>query len=151
MADTARCKAAKRFFTLCASLEQQRRNNLRHTRKEVRQRICRQAGHGNEERETKQRREVVKKAISKARKRVRFELQTEPGSQVCVAGTFNNWDPMVNPMKDNPDRGHCAATLLLPPGRHEYKFVVNGEWIADPNCPEWVPNEQGSLNSVITV
>ena len=86
-----------------------------------------------------------------AGKRVRFELSAAPGSRVFVAGTFNNWNPTANQLKDNPGSGHCKTTLVLPPGRHEYKFVVNGEWRVDPNCAESAPNDQGSLNSVITV
>jgi hypothetical protein len=33
-------------------------------------------------------------------KKVLFELPAEPGSQVFVAGTFNNWNPTANPLKD---------------------------------------------------
>lgn len=86
-----------------------------------------------------------------AGKKVQFELAVEPGSQVFVAGTFNNWNPTANPLKDNPGSGHCKAVIALPPGRHEYKFVVNGEWRVDPNCSESVPSDCGALNSVLTV
>ena len=68
-----------------------------------------------------------------------------------VAGTVNNWNPTANPLQDNPGSGHCKATLRLPLGRHEYKFVVNDEWRVDPYCPEWAPNDNGSLNSVLHV
>ena len=84
-------------------------------------------------------------------RRVQFELSVQPGSQVFVAGTFNNWNPTANPLKDNPGSGHCKATLSLPAGRHEYKFVVNGVWIIDSNSTDWVPNGYGSLNSVLHV
>ena len=84
-------------------------------------------------------------------RRVQFELSVQPGSQVFVAGTFNHWNPTANPLKDNPGSGHCKATLSLPAGRHEYKFVVNGIWIIDSHCSDWTPNEHGTLNSVITV
>jgi 1,4-alpha-glucan branching enzyme len=90
----------------------------------------------------------MKKTVGR---KVSFQVTAEPGSEVFVAGTFNNWDPRQHRMKDNPGSGHCKTTLVLPPGRHEYKFVVNGEWRVDPDCPEWAPNDQGSLNSVITV
>ena len=43
------------------------------------------------------------------------------------------------------------TTLHLPPGRYEYKFLINGTWCADPECTEWVRNHVGSLNSVIRV
>ena len=93
----------------------------------------------------------MKKSTGSKGKKVDFEVTAEPGSEVFVAGTFNNWDTKQHRMSDNPGSGHCKITLVLPPGRHEYKFVVNGEWRADPNCAESVLNDQGSLNSVITV
>jgi len=86
-----------------------------------------------------------------AGKKVSFQVTVEPGSEVFVAGSFNNWDPTQHRMRDNPGSGHCKASLLLPPGRHEYKFVVNGQWRIDSDCVEWAPNDQGSLNSVISV
>ena len=86
-----------------------------------------------------------------ARKRVRFALSAEPGSQVFVAGTFNNWNAIANPLKDNPDSGHFKAALRVPPGKHEYRFVVNGVWAMDPTCADWAPNGYGSLNSVLHV
>ena len=92
----------------------------------------------------------MKKSGSKGKK-VDFQVTVEPGNEVFLAGTFNNWDPKQHRMNDNPGSGHCKATLVLPPGRHEYKFVVNGEWRVDPDCPESVPNDQGSMNSVIVV
>lgn len=86
-----------------------------------------------------------------AKRKVQFNLTVEPGKQVFVAGTFNNWDPTANSMKDNPGSGHCKATVSVPKGNHEYKFIVDGVWIMDPTCPEWVPNGCGSLNSVLHV
>mgnify|MGYP001160719151 CR=1 FL=1 len=83
------------------------------------------------------------------KKRVKFEMKAEPGSEVFVAGTFNSWDPKKNPM--TAKKGVYSASLLLPKGRHEYKFVINGVWCVDPQCTEWAPNGHGSLNSVITV
>lgn len=91
------------------------------------------------------------KLLSAGTKEVQFELTVEPGSQVFVTGTFNNWSLTANPLKDNPGSGHCKATLDIPPGTHEYKFIVNGTWIIDPACEEWVPNAYGSLNSVLHV
>ena len=47
--------------------------------------------------------------------------------------------------------GRWETKLALPPGRYEYKFVVDGEWIADPEARFFVQNEHGSRNSVIEV
>jgi 1,4-alpha-glucan branching enzyme len=92
---------------------------------------------------------IVKKKTSL--KKIEFQVGAAAGSKVSVAGTFNNWDPDKNPMKDNPDSGHYKTVVALAPGRYEYKFVVNGEWRVDPNCSEWAPNSHGSLNSVLSV
>jgi 1,4-alpha-glucan branching enzyme len=86
-----------------------------------------------------------------ATRKVEFALNAEPGSQVFLAGTFNNWNPTATALADNPDSGHFKTTVAVPKGRHEYKFVVNGVWCVDPNCPDWAPNGHGSLNSVIEV
>ena len=86
-----------------------------------------------------------------AMKKVEFQLAVEPGSQVFVTGSFNNWNPTANPMKDNSGSGHCKAIVQVSSGTHEYKFVVNGVWTADPKCTEWVQNDCGSLNSVLHV
>ena len=83
--------------------------------------------------------------------KVRFELAAEPGSQVAVAGTFNNWSLTATPMKDSPGSGIFKAALRVPAGTHEYKFVVNGVWLTDPRCPEWATSGFGSLNSVVHV
>ena len=86
-----------------------------------------------------------------ALQQIEFQLKAPPGSKVSVAGTFNNWDAGKNPMRDNPDSGHYKTRIALSPGKHEYKFVVNGEWFVDPNCAERVPNGHGSFNSAICV
>lgn len=88
-------------------------------------------------------------AMKRGRRRVRFELVGEGGSEVYVAGTFNGWDPTKNRMKVKA--GVYETSILLAPGRYEYKFVVDGVWCVDPRCSDWVPNEMGSLNSVLVV
>ena len=85
------------------------------------------------------------------KKRVKFQLKSESGKEVYAAGTFNDWDPKKNQLKETGKSGIYSATISLAKGRYEYKFIVNDVWCVDPECPEWVPNNHGSLNSVITV
>ncbi len=80
--------------------------------------------------------------------RVTFSVRAEAGSKVFVAGSFNNWNPTAKEMADKKGDGVYAVTLSLPPGVHQYKFVVDGTWCADPECADWVQNEHGTLNSV---
>ena len=93
---------------------------------------------------------VMKKLVLR-KKKVIFQVRAKPGSEVFVAGSFNNWNASQNPMRDNPHSGVFKVALTLPPGRHEYKFVIDGEWCVDPDCAESVSNGHGSLNSVISI
>ena len=81
---------------------------------------------------------------------VRLEVFQPGASDVCVAGSFNEWQPHATPMVPLGD-GKWAKELTLPDGRYEYKFVVDGAWLPDPNAKECVPNPVGTANSVITV
>ena len=92
-----------------------------------------------------------KKHASAGKKRVTFSIQSEPGRKVAVAGSFNNWDIEANLLKDKTGAGAYAAILLLTPGLHEYKFVIDGAWCVDPGCPQWIQNDQGTLNSLLRV
>ena len=79
-----------------------------------------------------------------------FNFRAPPGVEVCVAGTFNNWDPTSIRLRGN-SKGTYTATVLLPPGQYEHKFIVNGDWRNDPECSEQVPNAFGTTNSVLVV
>ncbi|MEO5368276.1 MAG: hypothetical protein H7831_18355 [Magnetococcus sp. WYHC-3] len=79
-----------------------------------------------------------------------FKFNAPSGAEVYVAGTFNNWNATTIHLGDN-HKGTYTATVLLPPGRHEYKFIVNGEWHNGPDCQAQVPNVFGTTNSVLFV
>ncbi len=80
----------------------------------------------------------------------RFELVRPEARAVFLAGSFNDWHPNTFPMIAG-DGGKWVKELALPPGRHEYLFVVDGVWVADPAASESVPNPHGGVNSVIVV
>ena len=84
------------------------------------------------------------------KKLVKFVFKGDPKQEVYVAGTFNDWNPVQLKLKEN-DGGVYHATLNLSHGKHEYKFIVNGDWHADANCPECTPNGHGTINSVVAV
>ncbi len=90
---------------------------------------------------------VAKKPASKAQ-RVVFSVRAEVGSKVFLAGSFNNWDPTAKAMIDKSNDGLYSVTLTLEPGIHQYKFVIDGTWCADPECADWIQNDHGTLNSV---
>jgi len=82
--------------------------------------------------------------------RVHLELVHPAAKTVCIASTFNNWHPAATEMV-NLGNGRWAKELTLPPGAYEYRIVVDGEWIADPQAKETAPNPFGGVNSVLKV
>jgi 1,4-alpha-glucan branching enzyme len=81
---------------------------------------------------------------------VSLELVRPGAKQVCVAGSFNGWKPERSPLVPLGD-GRFAADLTVDPGRYEYLFVVDGQWVPDPKATETVQNPFGGKNSVLTV
>jgi len=80
--------------------------------------------------------------------KVEFTYAAPQAYSVELAGTFNDWDPSKSPMRQGRD-GIWRIKASLPSGRHEYRFVVDGQWVSDPNAVESVLNPYGSENSVI--
>ena len=78
-----------------------------------------------------------------------FTLKGYPDAKsVTVAGTFNNWSMASNPLAHQGDK--WAATIEAEPGRHLYKFIVDGQWMTDPDNPETALDGQYK-NSVRTI
>jgi len=69
-------------------------------------------------------------------------------TNICIAGTFNNWSEKGFPMRKN-ENGQWAIKLHVPAGKSAYKFVVDGQWIIDPKNLYWEQNEVGSNNSFL--
>jgi len=69
--------------------------------------------------------------------------------EVILAGSFNDWDEHTTLILKTPDGWELKADL--PPGRYEYKFIVDGQWMHDPNSKENIVNEHGTLNSVLRI
>jgi 1,4-alpha-glucan branching enzyme len=81
---------------------------------------------------------------------VRIEFINATASTISIAGTFNDWRPGVTPMVSLGD-GHWFKELALKPGVYEYRLVVDGQWMPDPQASSAVPNPFGGSNSLLTV
>ncbi len=81
---------------------------------------------------------------------VKFELYQRNARAVFLAGTFNNWNPQGIPLKTS-GKGKWEVTLSLPPGKYEYRFIVDGKWIEDPLAKESVANPFEGSNSILVV
>jgi hypothetical protein len=81
---------------------------------------------------------------------ISLELVQPGAKHVCVAGSFNEWKPEQTPLVQMGN-GRWVGDLDVKPGRHEYLFVVDGQWLLDPNAKESVQNPFGGRNSILTV
>jgi chromosome partitioning protein len=80
-----------------------------------------------------------------------FSVRFERARRVQIAGDFNNWSPMSTPMMTNGQPGVFKMSLPLKPGRYRYRFVVDGNWVTDPNNQYVEANQFGELNNVVEV
>ena len=69
---------------------------------------------------------------------------------VAVAGSFNAWKPETAPMV-SLGNGRWVKELSVGPGRYEYMFVADGQWLPDPGAKEHVENPYGGKNSVLVI
>lgn len=90
-------------------------------------------------------------------KPVEFSCHAPEAKAVFVAGTFNDWRPEATPLRRQSD-GHWRITLPLPPGHHEFKFIVDGQWCCEPGTtdefrddPNSCANSFGTMNRVLAV
>jgi 1,4-alpha-glucan branching enzyme len=81
---------------------------------------------------------------------VHFTFLDPEATLVFLAGTFNDWHPSATPMIATGD-GRWVKTLELEPGMHEYLFVVDGRWMADPGSAVTVSNPFGGINCCVNV
>lgn len=84
-----------------------------------------------------------------SKKRVAFSLRTE-ASSVLLAGDFTEWEAAALPLVKQKN-GTWKVTASLAPGRYEYRFIVDGNWVDDPACTERVSNCFGVENCVRVV
>ena len=84
------------------------------------------------------------------RRRIEFSIEIADAKQVILMGDFNRWDPKTHPMRKD-ENGIWRKTVMIFPGRYEYRFWVDGEWHNDPHNQKRCPNCFGSENNVIEV
>ncbi|MEO5944801.1 MAG: hypothetical protein ABIP30_02595 [Ferruginibacter sp.] len=66
--------------------------------------------------------------------------------QVKLAGSFTNWEGNAIPMF-NSDSG-WVVSIKLSPGKYSYKFIIDGNWITDPENKTAENDGEGNTNSV---
>jgi len=80
---------------------------------------------------------------------VRLRLEAKGAKRVAVAGSFNQWSTDQTWLEPSGAGGIFVGTLALPPGEHEYMFVVDGQWVTDPAADERRPDGFGRQNALL--
>jgi hypothetical protein len=80
---------------------------------------------------------------------VRLRLQAKGARRVAVAGSFNEWSADRTWLAPASEADVFVVTLALPPGTHEYMFVVDGRWMTDPAAEERRPDGFGRQNALL--
>ncbi|MEM6720850.1 MAG: glycogen-binding domain-containing protein [Bacteroidota bacterium] len=68
---------------------------------------------------------------------------------VMLAGSFNDWSK--DGFKMSKTEEGWEISILLSSGKHQYKFIVDQDWILDPNNPIKEYDYKGNVNSVCMV
>jgi 1,4-alpha-glucan branching enzyme len=79
---------------------------------------------------------------------VRFTLApTGETRKAFVAGDFTGWAPLAMRKRS----GVFGVTVSLPSGRYQYKFILDGLWVKDPDNSDWAASDMGTINSLAVV
>jgi chromosome partitioning protein len=81
---------------------------------------------------------------------VRFVLDAPQATDVRVTGSFTGWSYEGVPL-DRGEDGSWSRVIEIPSGSYEYRFILDGVWVKDPNNLESTLNEFGQENSVVVV
>ncbi|MDZ4805095.1 MAG: isoamylase early set domain-containing protein [Candidatus Eisenbacteria bacterium] len=78
-----------------------------------------------------------------------FMIEAPTAQRVCLVGDFNDWTVCEVPLVRNEAEGTWSIQMNLPPGRHEYMFVVDEGWVTDPAAELHTDDGFGNRNAVI--
>jgi carboxypeptidase Q len=78
-----------------------------------------------------------------------FELNGfSNATEVNLVGDFNNWNMFGTPLKKTRTGWECK--IDLPKGTYLYKYIIDGNWTADPSTPEENLKKDGKGHAGLT-
>ncbi|MBU0571627.1 MAG: AAA family ATPase [Candidatus Omnitrophica bacterium] len=80
-----------------------------------------------------------------------FVLRAPKADQVYVLGDFNGWKKTETNRLMQYDDGKWSIHLNLKKGKYRYKYMVDGQWMHDPDNVEVEANIFGSIDSIISI
>ncbi len=80
-----------------------------------------------------------------------FGLKAPDASGVFLVGDFNNWTLSDENKLMSSGKGFWQKRVVLPTGRHRYRFVIDGRWMPDPGNALAEPNPYGGVDSIVEI
>ncbi|MDD2715980.1 MAG: GAF domain-containing protein [Candidatus Wallbacteria bacterium] len=87
---------------------------------------------------------------NKEKVKIHFRYLAPQAKTVYLIGDFNFWNATMDPMTLSND-GYWIKDMELNKGKYEYKFIVDGNWVVDPESKDNVENSVRGQSSVINV
>ena len=83
---------------------------------------------------------------------VRFVVAYPEARSVALAGSFNQWSTVTNPLAPSAVSGIWTTVVPLPPGEHLFMYVVDGDrWISPPQAHDYAEDGFGLKNGIVVV
>jgi 1,4-alpha-glucan branching enzyme len=85
-------------------------------------------------------------------KSVKLTLAAPAAKSVAVAGSFNEWSTVAQPMTAKDSDGAWSIRLDLPRGEYRFMYVIDGrEWLTPPVADDFVDDGFGQKNGILVV
>lgn len=82
---------------------------------------------------------------------IMFSYYSPGAKDVYVSGDFNGWKHGATKLIKGGDDVWRVILHLVPNRWYDYKYIVDGDWITDPNNPDLNPDTAGGANSVVYI
>ncbi len=93
--------------------------------------------------------EMIKEHMPKMTE-VSFSIKAPEAKEVYVAGDFNNWKLDTGSRMEFRN-GTWQKRVKLQSGKYHYRFVIDGQWVEDPNNALQEENPYGQKDSLLEV
>jgi predicted esterase len=80
-----------------------------------------------------------------------FSYYSPGAKEIFLAGDFNGWKRRETPLIKGRDDVWRIVLELKPNRSYDYKYIVDGNWVNDPNNRDLNPDVGGGANSVIFI
>jgi predicted esterase len=80
-----------------------------------------------------------------------FSYYSPGAKEIFLAGDFNGWKRRESPLVKGKDDVWRTVLKLEPNRSYDYKYIVDGNWVNDPNNGDLSPDVAGGANSLIFI